>query len=138
MERSRRSWFTDSCWSMLQLVRILEFHTVVSKNHREQSPKDIQSKPVITEYYPIFRRNLCQCKQCRKQTSVTAGTVLYHRHLPMVIWFCAIYLCVNDERGISASQLSKMLRIGYEVHGICSSNGSKRCRLYSFRPTGDE
>ena len=28
------------------------------------------------EYYPIYRRNLCPCKKCRKQTSVTARTVL--------------------------------------------------------------
>jgi len=67
-----------------------------------------------TEYYPIYRRNLCQCKQCRKQTSVTAGTVMHRTHLSLVIWFWAIYLCANDKRGISASQLSKMLRIGYE------------------------
>ena len=25
------------------------------------------------EYYPIYRRNLCQCKKCRNQTSVTVG-----------------------------------------------------------------
>lgn len=67
-----------------------------------------------TEYYPIYRRNLCQCRKCRKQTSVTAGTVMHRTHLPLVIWFWAIYLCANDKRGISATQLSKMLRIGYE------------------------
>ena len=66
------------------------------------------------EYYPIYRRNLCQCKKCRKQTSVTAGTVMHHTHLSLVLWFWAIYLCVNDKRGISACQLSKMLEIGYE------------------------
>ena len=66
------------------------------------------------EYYPVYRRNLCQCKKCRKQTSVTAGTVMHRTHLSLVLWFWAIYLCVNDKRGISASQLSKMLEIGYE------------------------
>jgi len=67
-----------------------------------------------TKYYPIYRRNLCQCRQCRKQISVTAGTVMHHTHLPLVIWFWAIYLCATDKRGISAAHLSKMLRIGYE------------------------
>lgn len=66
------------------------------------------------EYYPIYRRNLCRCKKCRKQTSVTAGTVMHRTHLSLVLWFWAIYLCVNDKRGISASQLSKMLEMGYE------------------------
>ena len=70
------------------------------------------------EYYPIYRRNLCQCKKCRKQTSVTAGTVMHRTHLSLVLWFWAIYLCVNDKRGISASQLSKMLEMGYEGNGV--------------------
>ena len=29
------------------------------------------------EYYPIHRRNTCQCRDCRHQTSVTAGTVMH-------------------------------------------------------------
>ena len=66
------------------------------------------------EYYPIYRRGLCQCKQCRKQTSVTAGTVMHHTHLSLVLWFWTIYLCVNDKRGISASQLANLLDISYE------------------------
>ena len=53
------------------------------------------------EYYPIYRRKLCQCKKCRKQTSVTAGTVMRHTHLSLVLWFWAIYLCVNDKRGVA-------------------------------------
>ena len=47
-------------------------------------------------------------------TSVTAGTVMHRTHLSLVLWFWAIYLCVNDKRGISASQLAKMLENGYE------------------------
>lgn len=66
------------------------------------------------EYYPIYRRGLCQCKQCRKQTSVTSGTVMHHTHLPLVLWFWAIYLCANDKRGISAAHLANLLDIGYE------------------------
>ena len=66
------------------------------------------------QYYPMYRRNLCQCKKCRKQTSVTAGTVMHRTHLSLVLGFWAIYLCVNDKRGISASQLSRMPEIGYE------------------------
>lgn len=39
---------------------------------------------------------------------------MHHTHLSLVLWFWAIYLCVNGKRGISACQLSKMLEIGYE------------------------
>lgn len=66
------------------------------------------------EYYPIYRRSMCQCKQCRKQTSVTAGTVMHRTHLSLVLWFWAIYLCVNDKRVISAAHLANLLDIGYE------------------------
>ena len=68
-----------------------------------------------TEYYTIKKRNTCQCKSCRHQTSVTAGTVMHRSHLPLTTWFWAIYLCVTDKRGISAVQLSRNLGIGYET-----------------------
>lgn len=66
------------------------------------------------EYYFFYYRNLCQCKNCRKRTSVTAGTVMHRTYLSLVLWFWAIYLCVNDKRGISVYKLSQMLEIRYE------------------------
>ena len=55
-----------------------------------------------TEYYPVRGRNVFQCRACRHQTSVTAGTVMHRTHLPLTVWFWAIYLCATDKRGISA------------------------------------
>ena len=43
-----------------------------------------------------------------------AGTVMHRTHLPLTVWFWAIYLFVNDKRGISAVQLSNWLGICYE------------------------
>ena len=57
-----------------------------------------------TEYYPVRVRNAFQCRACRHQTSVTAGTVVHRTHLPLTVWFWAIYLCATDKRGISAVQ----------------------------------
>ena len=67
-----------------------------------------------TEYYPVRGRNTFQCRACRRQTSVTAGTVMHRTHLPLTAWFWAIYLCATDKRGISAVQLSRTLNICYE------------------------
>lgn len=67
-----------------------------------------------TEYYPIRKRKVCQCRSCRHQTSVTSGTVMHRTHLSLTIWFWAIYLCVTDKRGISAVQLSRTLEISYD------------------------
>ena len=66
------------------------------------------------EYYLVKSRHICQCKQCRRQTSVTAGTVMHHTHLPLTTWFWAIYLCATDKRGVSAVGLARQLELSYE------------------------
>ena len=83
-----------------------------------------------TEYYPVRGRNTFQCRACRHQTSVTAGTVMHRTHLPLTVWFWAIYLCATDKRGISAVQLSRTLGICYEsawylLHRIRAAMGKR-------------
>ena len=89
-----------------------------------------------TEYYPIRTRHICQCKNCRKQTSVTAGTVMHRTHLPLTVWFWAIYLCATDKRGISAVALSGQLCISYErlvsAEADSFSHGRSRSKLSAF------
>ena len=65
-------------------------------------------------YYVLKSRQTCQCKKCRRQTSVTAGTVMHRTHLPLTVWFWAIYLCATDKRGISAKGLARQLGLSYE------------------------
>jgi len=61
----------------------------------------------------ISTRGLWQCKRCRAQVSLTAGT-LFHRTLTALRhWFWAIFLVARDKRGHSALQLSKELGIPY-------------------------
>jgi hypothetical protein len=55
-----------------------------------------------------------QCSGCHHQTSLTSGTVMHRTHLPLTVWFAAIYFVARDKRGISALQLSSELDIGYE------------------------
>lgn len=66
------------------------------------------------EFSAIRSRNIYQCRSCRHQTSVTAGTVMHRTYLSLTVWFWAIYLCVTDKRGISAVQLSRTLGISYD------------------------
>jgi len=67
------------------------------------------------EYYTIPTRNLYQCKGCRHQLSVTAGTVMHRSHLPLLTWFWAIYLVSKDKRGFSAKQLERELGLPYNT-----------------------
>jgi len=36
-------------------------------------------------------RHLFQCSECRRQTSVTAGTIMQDTKLPLTVWFLAMY-----------------------------------------------
>ena len=67
------------------------------------------------EAYYLTTRKAYQCRHCRHQTSVTSGTVMHRTHLPLTIWFWAIYLCATDKRGISAKGLARQLELSYET-----------------------
>ncbi len=53
------------------------------------------------------RHPLFQCTQCRKQTSLTSGTLMQHTNLPLTIWFLAIYLVSEAKTGLSALALKR-------------------------------
>src|SRR4051812_19363882 len=59
--------------------------------------------------YGLAGRELLQCRACRHQTSVTAGTVLHRTHVPLRLWFAAAYLVTTPTPGFSAVQLQRQL-----------------------------
>ena len=66
--------------------------------------------------YPLVARDLLQCRACRHQTSVTAGTVLDRTRMPLQLWFAAAYLVTTHTPGFSAQQLQRQLGLGrYET-----------------------
>jgi len=54
-------------------------------------------------------RNVWQCKECGKQTSITAGTVMHGTRTPLTLWFWAAYLVSTHTPGMSALQLQRQL-----------------------------
>ncbi len=65
------------------------------------------------KYYFINKRFLYQCTKCKKQHSVTAGTLFQDTHVPLLKWFWAIYLVSRDKRGISALSLKNAIQVSY-------------------------
>lgn len=59
------------------------------------------------------RRKRYQCKSCRHQTTVTAGTIFDSTKLPLAKWFQAIYLVTHAKNGISAMELRRQLGVSY-------------------------
>ena len=69
-----------------------------------------------SEYYMIYKHKRFQCKQCRHQTSVTAGTVFHRLHQPLRVLFMAVYLIATSKKGLSAMELRRKLGInGYKT-----------------------
>ena len=60
----------------------------------------------------IATRRLEQCRACRYQASVTAGTVFHRTRLPLRTWFWAIFFVARHKQGISALQLQRDTGIG--------------------------
>jgi len=62
-------------------------------------------------FYPIERRKLFQCKQCKHQASVTAGTIFHKLKQPLRKLFWAVFLIATNKKGISALELQRKLGI---------------------------
>jgi transposase-like protein len=58
------------------------------------------------------RRNRWLCGDCRYEMSVTAGTVFQDSHLPLTIWFRAMWQITSQKNGISALGLQRVLGLG--------------------------
>jgi len=59
------------------------------------------------------RRQRYQCKACRHQTTLTAGTIMQASKISMRVWFLAIYLISQAKTGISAMALMRYLGVSY-------------------------
>jgi transposase-like protein len=60
------------------------------------------------------RKGVYKCAKCRKQFTVTVGTIFEDSRIPLNKWLMAIYLMCSSKKGISANQLSSMLSITYK------------------------
>jgi len=61
------------------------------------------------------RKGLYKCKACRKQFTVTVGTIFEHSHVPISKWLLAIQLLSASKKGMSAHQLHRLLGVTYRA-----------------------
>ena len=52
-----------------------------------------------------------QCRACRHQVSLTAGTIFHATKLPLTSWFLAMWLIATAKNGISSVELGRRLGI---------------------------
>src|SRR5580658_10971146 len=58
------------------------------------------------------RPGLCRCRDCKKQFTVTVGTIFEDSHIPLSKWVRAIHLMATSKKGISSLQLMRNLGLG--------------------------
>lgn len=61
------------------------------------------------------RNGVYKCKACRKQFTVTVGTIFEGGHIKLANWLMAIYLMCSSKKGMSAHQLHRTLGITYKT-----------------------
>jgi transposase-like protein len=59
-----------------------------------------------------IRAGLRWCANCRKQFTVTVGTIFEDSHIPLRKWLLAWYLICSSKKGISSLQLQRNLKLG--------------------------
>jgi transposase-like protein len=62
------------------------------------------------------RPGLYQCNEgeCRKQFTVTVGTLFERSHIPLSKWLMAAFLLCASKKGISAHQMHRMIGVSYK------------------------
>jgi transposase-like protein len=70
-------------------------------------------KPRPTSKRP-GRKGLYKCRKCRKQFTVTVGTIFEDSHISLRTWLQAIHLLCASKKGMSAHQLHRMLDVSYK------------------------
>jgi transposase-like protein len=62
-------------------------------------------------YSEVKTRGLFQCSACRRQTSLIAGTIFASTHVPLRLWFRAMYHVTQSKQGISSIELGRRLGV---------------------------
>src|SRR4051794_9810827 len=74
------------------------------------------------------------CNDCRDKFTVRTGTVMERSHVPLHKWLLATHLMAASKKGMSASQMGRMLGVTYKTawflcHRIRGAMGDGGARL---------
>lgn len=61
------------------------------------------------------RNGVYFCGACRKQFTVTVGTIFEGSHVKIGKWLMAVYILCSSKKSISANQLHRMLKVQYKT-----------------------
>lgn len=63
----------------------------------------------------LSTRKKWQCRECRYQFSVTAGTIFHKTYVDLPRWMMALWLMCHSPKGVSSKQLERELGVTYKT-----------------------
>ncbi|UYQ71610.1 IS1595 family transposase [Pelagibacterium flavum] len=76
---------------------------------------NVDGERITTMKGKAHRPGLYNCMECRKQFSVTVGTVFERSKIALNKWLLATFLVASSKKGMSAHQLHRMLGVTYKT-----------------------
>ncbi|MCH9051363.1 MAG: IS1595 family transposase [Proteobacteria bacterium] len=84
------------------------------------------------------RPGLWFCADCRKQFTVTVGTLFERSHIPLHKWLLANHMICASKKGMSAHQLHRMLGVSYKTAWFMAHRIREAMRDFKPGPLGGE
>jgi transposase-like protein len=79
-----------------------------------------------------------KCYQCRKPFTVKVGTIFESSHVPMTLWFQAMFLMTSSKKGISSNQLHRTLGVTLKTAWFMSHRIRLAMQAVGLEPLGGE
>ncbi|HXQ51881.1 MAG TPA: IS1595 family transposase [Stellaceae bacterium] len=71
----------------------------------------VENSTAITGRAGLYQ---CNAKDCRKQFTVTVGTLFERSHIALNKWLLAAFLIASSKKGISTHQMHRMIGVSYK------------------------
>jgi transposase-like protein len=84
------------------------------------------------------RPGLYYCGDCKKQFTVTVGTIFERSKVPLSKWWFAIHLLAAGKKGMSAHQLHRMIGVTYQTAWFMEHRIREAMRDGALSPMGGE
>lgn len=82
------------------------------------------------------RPGLYYCGSCKKQFTVTVGTIFERSKVPLSKWLLAIHLLASSKKGMSSNQFSRMLGVTVQTAWFMSHRIREAMRDGNLSPMG--
>lgn len=84
------------------------------------------------------RPGLLRCGPCKRQFTVTVGTVFESSHVPLNLWLQAVYLMCSSKKGISSHHLMRVLDVQYKTAWFMTHRIREAMKSGGLPPIGGE